>query len=189
MVDDVLLFINFHRYVLVTAKSEDGFALFPSKHSFSWNSVQTGPKRNVMRLLSESAIKNGLRLGVSYSLHQWPLALENEYGHVDNHSTTIWSDIKQLVNEYRISVLRFEGDWEAQQFYEASPEFIAWIYNKSPVRFEAVVTDVWDAVPPCHEELLRYGMIINIFLSHEKNNHDLLIPTFNGQRIPRYTST
>lgn len=122
--------------------------------------MQTGPKRNVLRLLSKSAVKKGLKFGISYSLYQWPLALENEYGHVENHSTTIWSDIKQLVNEYRISVLRFEGDWEAQQFYKASPEFIAWIYNKSPVKYEAVVTDVWDALPPCHEELLRYGMIM-----------------------------
>lgn len=121
--------------------------------------MQTGPKRNILRLLSQSAMKRRLKFGVSYSLHQWPLALENEYGHVDNHSTIIWSDIKDLANEYQISSLRFEGDWEAQQFYQASPEFVAWVYNKSPVKNEVVVTDAWDTVPPCQEELLRYGMI------------------------------
>lgn len=162
------------RYFIVTAKSEDGFALFPSKHSFSWNSVETGPKRDLLRLLSDAARRKGLKFGISYSLYQWPLALENEYGQDENHSTTIWSDIKQLVNEYRISVLRFEGDWEANEFYKASPEFMAWIYNESPVRHEAVVTDAWDMLPPCQEELNYYGM----YFYDQKKNFCLLLAQF-----------
>lgn len=126
--------------------------------------MDTGPKRDLLRLLSEAARKKGLKFGVSYSLYQWPLALENEYEKDENQSTTVWSDVKQLVNEYKPSVLRFEGDWEANEFYKASPEFMAWIYNDSPVRHDVVVTDSWDMLPPCLEELHYYGTGILLFL-------------------------
>jgi len=33
------------RYAVLTSKHHEGFTMWPSKHSFSWNSMDVGPKR------------------------------------------------------------------------------------------------------------------------------------------------
>ena len=42
------VYVFFSRYVVVSAKFPEGFCLWPSKYSFSWNSVDVGPKRDII---------------------------------------------------------------------------------------------------------------------------------------------
>ena len=41
-------FYLFYRYVVLTTKHHEGYTLWPSKTAFSWNSVDVGPKRDVV---------------------------------------------------------------------------------------------------------------------------------------------
>lgn len=38
----------FYRYVVLTSKHHEGYNLWPSEYSFSWNSVDVGPHRDLV---------------------------------------------------------------------------------------------------------------------------------------------
>lgn len=65
------------KYVVLTAKHHDGFALWDSRASHYNIARHTDPTRDILRELSEACHKHGLRLGLYYS--HW-IDWEHEYG-------------------------------------------------------------------------------------------------------------
>lgn len=144
--------MNF-RYVVLTSKHHDGYALFPSSQP-NWNSVDVGPKKDLVKIISQSVRRVGLKFGIYYSLLEW-------YNHLYIHDveafeettiytdTIVWPDVKYLVENYEPSVLWFDGDEDAFKHYSPStsywktPQLLAWLYNESPVKDEVVVNDRW----------------------------------------------
>src|SRR5450432_3893803 len=58
------------KYVVITAKHHDGFALFDSAYS-DWNAVKaSGAKRDLLQPLADAARGHGLHFGVYYSQSQ-----------------------------------------------------------------------------------------------------------------------
>jgi len=55
------------RYIVCMAVHHDNFDLWDSKHH-RWNSVNMGPKKDIVGLLREATIKEGLRFGVTAHL-------------------------------------------------------------------------------------------------------------------------
>lgn len=47
------------------------------------------------------------------------------------------------VENYRPELIWSDGDWEGTDEYWTSKEFIAWLYNDSPVKHTVVVNDRW----------------------------------------------
>ncbi|KAL4714021.1 hypothetical protein ACJJTC_008375 [Scirpophaga incertulas] len=136
------------KYVVLTSKHHEGFTLFPSKRSFSWNVMDTGPHRDLVGDLSKAVKQKGLMFGVYHSLYEWynPIYLEDRANNFTTHifsENKLWPDLKQLVEDYEPSVIWADGDWEAYDTYWKSQEFLAWLYNDSPVKNEVVVNDRW----------------------------------------------
>ena len=50
-------------------------------------------------------------------------------------------EIMDLVNSYQPDVIWSDGDWEADPEYWGSKDFLAWLYNDSPVKDTVVVND------------------------------------------------
>ena len=72
------------KYIVITSKHHDGFALFKSKAS-SYNIVDASPfKRDVLKELADACAKRGMRLGFYYSQSQdWhePNGAGNDWDH------------------------------------------------------------------------------------------------------------
>ncbi|XP_064470291.1 plasma alpha-L-fucosidase-like [Ornithodoros turicata] len=136
------------RYVIITAKHHDGYALWPSKFSPNWNSLDIGPHRDIVGDLANAIRKTtpNVRFGVCYSITEWfhPLRLaDKEKGTRLFITHKIKPELIDLIEKYKPEVVWAVGDWEEDESYNRSAEIIAWLYNDSPVRDSVVVNDRW----------------------------------------------
>lgn len=61
-----------YRYVVLTSKHHDGYCLWPSKYSFSWNSMDVGPHRDLINELANAIRANTtLKFGLYHSFYEW----------------------------------------------------------------------------------------------------------------------
>ncbi len=135
------------RYVALTSKHHEGFALWPSKEASAtwgrpWNAVEIGPKRDVLGDLSDAVRRKGLRMGYYYSLYEWynPLWLSDKPRYIREH---MFPQFKDLVKRYKPSILFSDGEWDLPSAEWRSPELLAWLFNESPVKDEVVINDRW----------------------------------------------
>lgn len=130
------------RYVVLTSKHHEGFALWPSAQSWNWNSVDVGPHRDICGELTEAVKKEGLHMGFYYSLYEWynPLYRNNLDKYVDDHMIP---QLKDLVTRYEPDIVWPDGEWDHPSEKWKSTEFLSWLYNESPVRENVVVNDRW----------------------------------------------
>jgi alpha-L-fucosidase len=130
------------RYVVLTSKHHEGFTLWPSPQSWNWNSVDIGPHRDLCGDLTDAVKKEGLHMGFYYSLYEWynPEYLNDFQSYVNNHMIP---QMKDLVTRYKPDILWTDGEWEKTSKDWKSEEFLAWLYNSSPVKENVVVNDRW----------------------------------------------
>ena len=135
------------RYVVLVTKHHDGYCLWDSQFQPEWNSVVSGPKRNIVEELT-NAVRNwgGLRMGFYYSLpewtnprHIWMVDPDNEISdYVDNYMVP---QFKELVSRYKPDLIFSDGDWNNTAEQLRSQELISWYYNT--VGPDAIVNNRW----------------------------------------------
>ena len=93
--------------VVLTSKHHEGWCNFPNSYHWNWNSVDVGPKRDLVGDLTASVRAAGLHMGLYHSLREWyhPLYLMDN---ADNCSTTAFPDevliptLKEMVMQYKV---------------------------------------------------------------------------------------
>ena len=130
------------KYVVLTSKHHEGFTLWPSAQCWNWNSVDIGPRRDICGELTKAVKGAGLHMGFYYSLYEWfnPLYRSNLEKYVDDHMIP---QMKDLVTRYEPDIVWTDGEWDHPSDKWKSTEFLAWLYNESPVKDRVAVNDRW----------------------------------------------
>lgn len=135
------------KYVVLTSKHHEGFALWPSKEASRdwgrpWNAVDIGPHRDLLGDLTAAVRRKGLRMGFYYSLYEWynPLWLTDKPAYIRDH---MFPQFKDAVTRYQPSIIFSDGEWDLTSAEWHSPELLAWLFNDSAVKDEVAVNDRW----------------------------------------------
>ncbi len=134
------------QYVLLVTKHHDGYCLWNSKYQPQFNSVVTGPKRNIVGELTNSVRNQGIKMGFYYSLAEWTNPLHRWYQDPPDSigryvNEYMIPQFKELVSTYKPTMIFTDGEWlnTIEQWHAA--ELISWYYNT--VGPEAIVNDRW----------------------------------------------
>ena len=122
------------RYVVLVTKHHDGYCLWDSPQQPEWNSVVSGPRRNIVEELSQSVRKEGLRMGFYYSLPEWtnPLHIwmEDPSDSIGRYvSEYMEPQFRDLVDRYRPDLIFSDGDWNNSSEQLHSQQLISYYYN------------------------------------------------------------
>jgi len=137
------------RYVVLTSKHHDGWANWPSAQTaqawdMPWNAGAAGPHRDLLGDLFTAIRKTSVHPGMYYSLYEWfnPIWKKDKQAYVSGY---MWPQMKDLINTYRPEVFWTDGDWDGSDTLWKSTQFLAWLYNESPVKDKVVTYDRWGA--------------------------------------------
>jgi alpha-L-fucosidase len=136
------------KYVVLVSKHHDGYALWPSREADAswgrpWNSVDVGPKRDLVGELTAAVRRQNLEMGFYFSLYEWfnPLWLAGDLdAYVQRH---LFPQFKDLVTRYSPTVIFSDGEWSHPSEQWRAPELLAWLFNESAVADRVVVNDRW----------------------------------------------
>jgi len=146
------------RYVVIVTKHHDGFCLWPTKYT-NRNSVKMGPKKDLLGPLVKAFRREGLKIGLYYSLYEWynPL-LKGKHTRwivsvksIDEYTGLIpvknyvedfmIPQIKELIDNYDPDILWFDGGWDQSADFWHTAKIIAYYYNQAEGRKEVCVND------------------------------------------------
>ena len=136
------------KYIVLTTKHHEGFALWPSKEASRdygrpWNSMEIGAHRDLVGEYAEALRQANLKVGCYFSLREWDNPLyksETMELFVDRH---LFPQLKDLVNNYKPDLIWVDGPDQYNDKQWKTPEILAWLYNESPVKDSVVVNDRW----------------------------------------------
>ncbi|MFC2096707.1 alpha-L-fucosidase [Bacteroidota bacterium] len=135
------------KYIVATTKHHDGYCMWPSETAnktwgFPWNSMDIGPKRDLVGELTEAVRKTDVKMGLYYSIYEWfnPYYRNNLSKFVDEHFIP---QFKDFVNRYEPSLIFVDGAWDHPAEKWKTPELITWLFNESGCDDDLVINDRW----------------------------------------------
>eukprot|EP01133_Synstelium_polycarpum_P010205 gene10205-11887_t len=138
------------KYVVLTSKHHEGFTMWDSPQSWSWNAKDTGPKMDVVGALSSAVKSAGIHMGLYFSQYEWfnPLYLSDKASGSPPTSqeyvnTVSYPQMIDIVTKYEPDVIWSDGEWEQTSSYWRTPQFLSWLYSNSTVKDSVVVNDRW----------------------------------------------
>lgn len=139
------------RYVVPVGEHHDGYAMYASKHT-RWNVVETGPKKDTMRLLADACREEGMKFGISshfalnraYYSKKDPAWDTNDPQYQDLYWKPIernskpsqefldiwWKRTTDMIDQYQPDVLWFDFGLDKPGFDPVHKKILSYYYNR-----------------------------------------------------------
>ena len=165
------------KYMFITSKHHDGFCLWPSKYT-DRNAMSMGPKKDILGEYFAAARKEGLKVGLYYSLYEWynPLYTGKDIKYAGLKKVSNYVDdfmipqIKELIELYHPDFFYFDGEWDHPESFWKMKEVVAYFYNQAAARNQEVfVNDRFGA-----EERGKHGDLYNVEYSYNDGSLGIL---------------
>ena len=135
------------KYLVITSKHHDGFALWDSKVS-DYNIVDFAPYgKDVLKALSTACKKQGIKFGLYHSIMDWhhtdaqafsylkedPRKREDNTAQFENYLETYMKpQIKELIDNYDPDILWFDGEWVGEFSHDQGLELYQYVRSLKP---------------------------------------------------------
>lgn len=130
------------KYIVITSKHHDGFALWDSKVS-TYDVVDFGPfKRDILKELTTAAKAAGIKMCFYHSIMDWhqPDAKAKKYPHQATENpnwetyreTYLKPQLKELITNFDPEVLWFDGEWVDEWTEPQGKELYAYLKSLKP---------------------------------------------------------
>ena len=130
------------KYIVITSKHHDGFALFDSKVS-DFDIMATPFRRDIMHELSEAAREQGIKMCWYHSIMDWhhPDYLPRrawekrsaEGADFDRFEKYLYGQVEELLTNYGdIGVMWFDGEWEETWTHERGKRLYDFVQTLQP---------------------------------------------------------
>jgi alpha-L-fucosidase len=144
------------KYIILTSKHHDGFALWPSKYT-DYDMANTPSRRDLVREISTAAKKNGIVFGSYYSIIDWyhPDYSPNEHGgpgplikaqadspNFDRYVEFMKGQLRELVVDYGAEIIQFDGEWDKTWNHQRGSELYKYVRDLNPKSLVSSRVDV-----------------------------------------------
>ncbi len=120
------------RYLVITSKHHDGFALFDSAET-EWDVLGTPFRRDILAELSAACVRGGVRFCTYHSIMDWhhpdylprrPWETERSSAGADyeRFQDYLHAQVTEVITKYHPGVLWFDGEWESTWTHERGVE-------------------------------------------------------------------
>jgi len=137
------------KFFTITGMHHDGFALYDSDFT-EWDSVDKGPKRDLVGDLEKSIRKRGLKFGISnhfaFNRSYYNYFFQNGHDKIfetrpelkqlyssgrmdDEYFTRWWNITTEMVRKYSPDLYYFDWGWDGKAWKNEWPEFFSYYYN------------------------------------------------------------
>lgn len=129
------------KYIVITSKHHDGFALFDSKVS-DFDVMATPFKRDILKELSEACSRAGIKLCFYHSImdwhhpdylprRSWEQNRSSEGADMNRYISYMKGQLTELLTQYGdIGVMWFDGEWESTWTHEMAADLHAFLMNQ-----------------------------------------------------------
>lgn len=120
------------RYIVLTARHHDGFALWDSPGSFGrFDAMHSAARRDLVKPFVEAARRKGLRVGLYYSPLDWRFPAYFHIREMPENAAAFrkqtYDQVRELTTRYgRIDILWYDGGWLAHRGTDADA---AWFWR------------------------------------------------------------
>lgn len=143
------------RYIVPISKHLEGFCNWDTKYSPRWNSVDCGPRRDLIGELAAATKKTkNIKFGVYHGMMDVlnPIWMQDHSNKLKTNNYVIEKttpQLHELITKYEPELLWSDADYDASWEYWNSTGFLSWLYNDSPVKDTVVANDRWGQNTHC----------------------------------------